>query len=213
MSMASALWIIGAGGHAKVVIESARASGLEVAGLIDERTNMHGTSLLGCLVLGGVRSIPVGAPCVIAVGDSRARERVAAELDGRVTWTRVIHPRAEIARDVDIGQGTVVFAMAVVQPGSVIGRHAIINTATVVEHDDSVGDFAQLATAAKLTGRVAVGTGAFIGAGAVVLPGVRVGAWSVVGAGAVVTHDVQAGQTVAGVPARELRDASPGRDG
>lgn len=213
MNATAALWIIGTGGHAKVVIESARAAGLEVAGLIDERPHVHGTKVLGSVVIGGVSSIPDGAPCVVAVGDSRVRERIVLELDGRVTWARVIHPRAEIAHDVVIGDGTVVFAMAVVQPASDIGRHAIINTAAVVEHDNSVGDFAQLATGAKLTGGVGVGAGTFIGAGAVVLPGVRVGAWSIVGAGAVVTRDVEAGLTVAGVPARTLGEPGPRRDG
>jgi sugar O-acyltransferase (sialic acid O-acetyltransferase NeuD family) len=206
MTTTGALWIIGSGGHAKVVLETARAAGLHVAGLIDERPAMHGANVDGGRVIGGVASIPDGASCVVAIGDSLVRERVTSELEGRVTWARVVHPRAEVARGVAIGQGTVVFAMAVLQPGSGIGRHAIINTAAVVEHDNSVGDFAQLATGSTLTGGVTVGTGAFIGAGAVVLPGVRIGAWSVVGAGAVVTHDVEEGRTVAGVPARTLGD-------
>ena len=47
-----------------------------------------------------------------------------------------------------------------------------------------------------------VEVGAFVGAGAVILPGVTIGKHAVVGAGAVVLADVQAGETVAGVPAR-----------
>jgi acetyltransferase-like isoleucine patch superfamily enzyme len=48
--------------------------------------------------------------------------------------------------------------------------------------------------------------GAALGSGAVVMGGVRIGAGALVGAGAVVTHDVGPGETVAGVPARLLRD-------
>jgi acetyltransferase-like isoleucine patch superfamily enzyme len=46
-----------------------------------------------------------------------------------------------------------------------------------------------------------VENGASIGSGAVVLGGVRIGARALVGAGAVVTKDVEAGETVVGVPA------------
>jgi UDP-2-acetamido-3-amino-2,3-dideoxy-glucuronate N-acetyltransferase len=52
--------------------------------------------------------------------------------------------------------------------------------------------------------RIDVEAGASIGSGALILGGVRVGVGAMIGAGAVVTGDVAAGETVAGVPARQL---------
>jgi acetyltransferase-like isoleucine patch superfamily enzyme len=55
--------------------------------------------------------------------------------------------------------------------------------------------------------RTVVRRGASIGTGATILGGIEIGARATVGAGAVVTRDVPAGATVAGNPARILRNA------
>jgi len=57
--------------------------------------------------------------------------------------------------------------------------------------------------------RTVVERGASIGSGATILGGVRIGAGATVGAGAVVTKDVAPGATVAGNPARPLRERRP----
>jgi len=54
------------------------------------------------------------------------------------------------------------------------------------------------------TAGVTIRRGSFIGAGATILAGVSIGPESLVGAAALVSRDVQAGTTVAGVPARPL---------
>src|SRR5690606_36904550 len=149
---------------AKVVIASARAAGYRVVGSLDDRPHTHGSTVLGVPVVGGIEALPEGAACVAAIGDSRVREKLAAQIRG-VTWATVVHPQAFIAEDVVVGPGTVVFAFAAIQPGARIGDHAIVNTAAVVEHDNSLADFAQIATGARLTGGVVVGMGSFVGAG------------------------------------------------
>jgi len=54
------------------------------------------------------------------------------------------------------------------------------------------------------TGEVVVRERAMIGAGAIVLPGVEIGEGAQVAANSLVTEDVEAGTTVAGVPAEEV---------
>ena len=191
---AAPLWVMGAGGHAKVVVDTARAAGRQVAALVDRRPELRGSLVLDVPVLGEDTEVPDDVELVLAVGDNGVRARLAERHAGRA-FAALVHPRAVLAADNEVGCGTVVFANAVLQPGARVGRHAIVNTAAVIEHDCTLADLVQ----------VAAGEGAFVGAGATVLPGVRLGPWCVVGAGAVVVRDVPGGATVVGVPARELR--------
>jgi len=200
------IYVVGAGGHAKVVVSTLLAAGCTVEGLFDDDLRKLGTEVLGVRVVGTVGEAQRMAPGrgVLAIGDNRARRELAARFPGW-EWIPVIHPRAYVDRAAVVGPGTVVFAGAVVQPEARIGAHAVVNTGANVDHDCLVEDYAHLAPGLNLAGRVCVEEGALVGVGVSVIPGVRIGAWSVVGAGAAVIRDVAAGSTVAGVPARELQ--------
>lgn len=200
------LFLIGAGGHAKVVLAAAQAAGRSVHGIVDDDPAQHGTRLLGVPVVGGLEALPPRVEVVVCVGDNAARQRIVARLDDRA-WATLVHPRAWVHASARLGAGTVVIAGAVVQPDARIGAHAIVNTSASVDHDAVLGDFVHVAPGARLAGGVRLGDGAFVGLGAQVLPGRTVGAWATVGAGGTVLRDVEPGTTVVGVPARPLPGA------
>ena len=198
--------VVGAGGHAKVVIATLRAAGRAVAGVLDDDPERRGASFLGVSVLGATERLAQHeGDAVLAIGSNAVRRRIADAFPD-VRWTAAVHPSATVHSSVDIGAGAVVFAGAVVQPDSRIGRHAIVNTAATVDHDSAVGDFAHLAPGVHLAGAVTVGEGAFLGIGVVAVPGVAVGAWATVGAGGVVVRDLAPKVVAVGVPARPRRD-------
>ncbi|MCE9649657.1 MAG: NeuD/PglB/VioB family sugar acetyltransferase [Parvibaculum sp.] len=202
----SALYIIGGGGHAKVAIAAAEAAGLGIAAIYDDNQEKRGTDLIGYRIGGAIppadwwRSADGGA--LIAIGDNRARQRIAAQCPAR--WQALIHPSAWVHASAKIGPGALICAGAIVQPDAVIGAHAIVNTGAVVEHDCIAGDFVHLGPASCLAGGASVAEGAFLGAGAVIIPGISVGAWAIVGAGAAVTATVADNTKIAGVPAKPL---------
>jgi sugar O-acyltransferase (sialic acid O-acetyltransferase NeuD family) len=210
MKTAPEVLIVGAGGHAKVVIATLQAAGRTVCAVVDDDTALAGTSILGVRIVGCVDSAKEyrESEAIVAIGDNHTRRAVVDRLGLR--WTTAIHPSAVVHPSAKVGPGTVVFAGAVVQPGARIGSHAIMNTAATVDHDCVVGDFVHLAPGTHLGGNVTIGEGSFHGVGAVVLPNLKIGEWSVLGGGAVAVRSVPAGESVIGIPARPLGRV-PGR--
>jgi len=203
---------LGAGGHAKVVIELIQvAGGYDCVGLLDPRPELRGTAVLGVPVLGddshlpqlrreGVEAAFIG---VGAVADTSVRRRLFTTMTEQgFTPVSAIHPAAILSPSARVGEGVTVMAGAVVNAHAELGANVVVNTGAIVEHECVLGDHAHVATGAVLAGGVRLGQGALVGAGATVLPGVSIGEEAVVGAGAVLASDCPAGATVKGVPAR-----------
>jgi sugar O-acyltransferase (sialic acid O-acetyltransferase NeuD family) len=196
--------VLGAGGHAKVVVAALQEAGVAVDAAFSDRPGQEGESLLGVPVLPerelAVR--PPDSPAIIAIGDNSARRALALEHD--LEWISIVHPRAWVHPSVAVSSGCMVMAGALVQPDAHLGRHSIVNTGASVDHDSFVAEFVHIAPGARLAGAVTVGAGTLVGIGAVVAPGVKLGEAAVVGAGSVVIRDVAPGTRVVGNPARPL---------
>ncbi len=196
--------VIGAGGHARVVVGALKHLGVRVDGLFASTEPAEGQWSADIPRRDDLdQAVASGLPLHLAIGDNRTRHRLAAEMVG-AHWMSVVDPRALVAADTAVEEGALIAMGAMLQAGAQIGRHAIVNTGAIVEHDAIVSDFAHLAPGCRLLGNVTVGEGGLIGAGAIVLPGLTIGRWAVVGAGAVVTRSVGDGARVAGVPATPL---------
>lgn len=198
------LAIVGAGGHAKVVLATARAAGHRDVRLLDDDPDGASAELLGLAVSGPAAEAldDPEALAVIAVGDNAARRDLAAR--ARCGFAALVHPAAHVHESAVVGPGTVVFAGAVVQPGAAVGAHAIVNTGATVDHDCTIGDFSHVAPGVSLSGAVTIGEGTLVGVGSAACPGVSVGAWTTVGAGSAITRDLPGGITAVGSPARAL---------
>lgn len=198
--------VIGAGGHAKVVISTLIASGYRVSKIVDDDPDKWGKSIFDIKIAGPLSMLDDSSsePVLAAIGNNRTRKDVATRFN-HLRWVTVVHPSAYVHPTVRIGGGTVVFAKAVVQPDTLIGKHCIINTGATIDHDCRIGDYVHISPGVNLAGDVHLEEGVFCGIGSKIINGMTIGKWATVGAGGVVIHDLPGGSVSVGVPARVIK--------
>lgn len=209
------IYLIGAGGHGKVVLEGLWASGVTVQ-LLDGDAGLEGKRILGCVVDREERALAallVPVRFVVGIGDGGSRQRVVERWEERGhRLARVVHPSAIISPSAMIEEGAVILSGAVVQTEARIGKGAIVNSAASVDHDCRVGAFAHVAPGARLAGGVELGELAWVGIGACVRETVVIGARTVIGAGSVVVDDLPKDVVAYGNPCRVVRQIGRGEE-
>jgi UDP-perosamine 4-acetyltransferase len=214
LSAPAPLIVIGAGGHAKVVIELLTASGAyRIVGLTDADPSPR--RLLGFEVLGGDDILPRlraegVAHAFVALGDNALRQKAALKARGLgFALVNAVSPTASLSPSAHMGVGVAVMAGAVINACGAVGDFAIVNSGAVVDHDAVLGEACHIGPGCALAGCVTIGPRAFLGVGVSVTPNITIGQDTIVGAGACVTADLPAGILALGVPARAVRSLAP----
>jgi UDP-perosamine 4-acetyltransferase len=189
--------VVGAGGHAKVIIELIQAQGCyRVVGLIDADPTPR--TVLGVQVIGADRDLVRlrGSginKAFVALGDNRRRvaigrdlAHVGFEMINAISRAAVISPSAQLGRGVAIMAG------------------AVVNAAALIDHDATIAEGAHIGPGCALAGNVRIGRLACLGVGTSATPGTRVGAGALVGAGACIVRDIPDAAVARGVPAKVI---------
>ena len=193
------IYLYGAGGHAKVIIDILKEHDIAVAEVIDDNKEL--TSLL---------EIPIAPifkadkPIIVTIGNNASRKQVTKKLED-ACYTQAISKKSVISDTSTIKEGTVVMQGTIIQSSTKIEKHVIINTGATIDHDCIIEDYAHIAPGVHLCGNVRVGEGSLIGVGAVVIPNIKIGKWSIIGAGSVVVNDIPDGVLAVGNPCRVVK--------
>lgn len=215
--MSKEMIIYGAGGHGKVIADIIEKSGGTIYGFIDDSKRGKESIFYHYPILGGLSELVElhhqqsnRFSVIIALGNNSARQDVALQLKSAgICFGTAIHPSAQLARGVTIGEGTVIMANSVINSDAVIGRFCIINTAATVDHDACIGDYVHLSPGVHLGGTVTIEASSWLGVGAAVINNIHIGQDVTVGAGSVVIRPIASHCVVVGNPARLLRKIVP----
>jgi sugar O-acyltransferase (sialic acid O-acetyltransferase NeuD family) len=198
--MPASVVIIGAGGHARVLLDALQLSARKILGFIDPAFAKGAQGPGGLPLLGGdevLKDLSMSQVQLVngigSVGPTTSRDAVYRR--GKAagfTFAQVVHPSAVVSSSAHLGEGAQLMAGCIVQTGAVIGANSIVNTRASVDHDCRIGETVHIAPGATLSGDVRVGDRTHIGTGAVVIQGISIGADSLVAAGAVVYRDLPA---------------------
>lgn len=162
--------LIGAGGHGRVVIDSALCNpNLEIIGFLDDG-NVE--DILGISKLGKISGIEKFKEFKfhIAIGNNSLRKKLSKKI-GVENLITIIHPTAYICRDVEVGKGCFIGANVVINSKSRLGNSIIVNTSSIVEHDCILENYSHLSYGVLLGSGVTIKEQVYIDMGEVVKRG------------------------------------------
>jgi sugar O-acyltransferase (sialic acid O-acetyltransferase NeuD family) len=163
--------LIGGGGHCESVIDVIEQEGrFQIAGIID-KPNLVGKRVLGYSFIGTDSDLSKLSEkygyALVTVGQIQTPELrkrlISLAVTAKFKFPVVVSPRAYIAKDVCIGDGTVIMHDALVNVSASVGNHCIINSKALIEHNAVIEDYCHISTAAVINGGSIVRQDSFVG--------------------------------------------------
>ena len=207
--------IFGAGGFAREVQQlisdiNKEKEIWELLGFIVDSNYVNNEIINGLHILGDERWFITHpeVSVVIAIGDSELRKNkvLALEKIGKIKYPKLIHPRAWVGDFIEIGEGTIICAGALITTNVKIGKHVHVNIGSTIGHDAELENFVTLNPSVNISGNVVLQECSEIGTGTVIIPKVKVGRSTTVGAGSIVIRDLDANGVAVGAPAKIIKE-------
>jgi sugar O-acyltransferase (sialic acid O-acetyltransferase NeuD family) len=140
---------------------------------------------------------------MVAVADSKEREKIVKKLPKNTSYFTFVHPTALLmSEDIEIGIGSFIGAYSILTTNITIGNHAILNRGNQIGHDSKIGDFFSAMPGAIVSGNVVIGTNVYMGNNSSIREKITVGSNAIIGANAAVVKNIITGGTYVGVPAK-----------
>lgn len=196
--------VIGAGGHAAVLVDILRQLDCKILGLVassppSAKPIFSGLNFYASdddvLKFNAEDILLVNAVGALPGKNLRVHLHEKFKRYGYHFMT-VVSPNAILSEYALLAEGVQLLPGSIVNANAVIGVASIINSSAIVEHDCTIGRFNHIAPGSVLCGNVVTEDFVHVGTGANVIQGIHIGEHTVVGAGATVTKNLTSNKTL-----------------
>ncbi|MCE0558562.1 acetyltransferase [Motilimonas sp. E26] len=192
------LIIIGAGGHASVLVDILRTQNREILAVVSPDQIINRKVFAGIKHLKNDDGILAYSPedvlLVNGIGmmpKTNIKRRVSERfLSLGYHFEKVISDSANVSSYASVGEGVQILQGSLIQAGAIIGSHSIINSGVIIEHDTSIGRYNHIAPRAVVCGQSLTKEDVFVGAGATIIQNIVIEEQAIVGAGVIVTSNI-----------------------
>jgi sugar O-acyltransferase (sialic acid O-acetyltransferase NeuD family) len=191
-------FIIGCGGHSKVITDIAIDSGQYLLGYLDDNyENLSDYDYRGFKCIESTYNLfkyKIYGKWICGIGDINIRNNIIDKI--KLPSITLTHPLAIISPTVSIGNGTVIMPNVVINSETAIGNHCIINTSAIIEHDCKIGNNTHITPNSTICGGVEIGNNVLFGAGSVSKNSthqkkIKIGNNVTIGCGSIVTKSIE----------------------
>lgn len=198
------VFLLGAGGHTKQVIDIIKMNNIKISGIFDDAKAINSPYYSDYKILDNLNNVHKYIDktdlLFCGIGDNQLRKNVIKNFQ-MYTFLNVISPLAHISASAKInGTGNYIGHFVNLSADTVIGNFNILNDKSCIMHDGIIGDFNHLCPMAVTGGNVKIGNGNLIGTNATVIPTISIGDNNTIGAGAVIIKNVANNNVIVGNP-------------
>ena len=206
------LLIFGAGNHARVISELFKDKFNIIGYMITDKINKNNKLSKKIFLLNKSNFDKLKKNrklfSIIAVGDNEIRKKIFLKLRNlkiKNKWISIISKNAILAKDVEIGEGTLVMPGCIINNGTKIKKHCIINTGSIIEHDNYFKNFSSCGPRVVTGGNVTLGEASYIGIGSVVREKIKIENNVIIGGNSFVNKNCDKNSLYYGSPIRLIK--------
>jgi sugar O-acyltransferase (sialic acid O-acetyltransferase NeuD family) len=197
--MSNDVLVIGAGGHASVLLEMLIAQGTNVIGYIsplpavnqklfsdfhwfkcdDDILQFDKSNIK---LVNGIGSLP---------GNTLRADFYSKYKKAGYCFETVVSRHAFVSKYAELAEGVQIMCGAIVQTGVSVGCNSIINTGAIIDHDASIGSNNHIAPGVTISGQVTSKENVHFGTGCSVIQLIKINENAVIGAGATITKNIE----------------------